>query len=123
MVATNSKVVSSANGGSCPQWSSHERLDSWKEIAAYLRRGPRTVQRWEQQLGLPVHRLARSQRGQVFAYKPELDAWWNSGLAQWEKQKPADLGAGRSARRPLWLWSVVLAAFILAAFATKWLLP
>ena len=24
-----------------------ERLDSWKEIAAYLKRGPRTVQRWE----------------------------------------------------------------------------
>jgi len=123
VVAASSKVVSFASRGSCPQLSSQERLDSWKEIAAYLRRGPRTVQRWEQQLGLPVHRLARCQRGQVFAYKPELDAWWNSGLAQWEKQKPEDLGAGASARRPLWLWGVVLAAVILAAFATKWLLP
>src|SRR5437867_9654696 len=34
-----------------------DRLDSWKEIAAYLRRSPRTVQRWERQEGLPVHRL------------------------------------------------------------------
>jgi TolB-like protein len=34
-----------------------ERLDSWKEIAAYLRRGTRTVQRWASEQGLPVHRL------------------------------------------------------------------
>ena len=33
-------------------------LDSWKEIAAYLRRDIRTVQRWEKQEGLPVHRPA-----------------------------------------------------------------
>src|SRR5207249_9472999 len=33
------------------------RLDSWKEIAAYLGRGITTVQRWEQKEGLPVHRL------------------------------------------------------------------
>ena len=35
-----------------------DRLDSWKEIAAYLGRGVRTVQRWEREEGLPVHRLA-----------------------------------------------------------------
>ena len=34
------------------------RLDSWKEIAAYLGRGIRTVQRWEREEGLPVHRIA-----------------------------------------------------------------
>ena len=33
------------------------RLDSWKEIASYLGRGIRTVQRWEREEGLPVHRL------------------------------------------------------------------
>jgi Tol biopolymer transport system component len=49
------------------------RLDSWKEIAAYLRKGLRTVQRWEQTEGLPVRRLGQ---GSVFAYKTELDAWW-----------------------------------------------
>ncbi len=49
------------------------RLDSWKEIAAYLRKGLRTVQRWERTEGLPVRRLGP---GSVFAYKSELDAWW-----------------------------------------------
>jgi Tol biopolymer transport system component len=55
-----------------------ERLDSWKEIAAYLKRGVRTVQRWERSNGLPVHRLELDRQGSVFAYKPELDAWWES---------------------------------------------
>src|SRR5215467_4272596 len=54
------------------------RLDSWKEIAAYLGRSERTVRRWEDQEGLPVHRLAHEKRGSVYAYRSELDAWWNS---------------------------------------------
>jgi hypothetical protein len=29
-------------------------LNSWKEIAAYLNRGIRTVQRWEAELGMPA---------------------------------------------------------------------
>jgi Tol biopolymer transport system component len=52
-----------------------DRLDSWKQIAAYLGRGVTTVQRWEQEEGLPVHRLAHAKKGSVFAYKRELDAW------------------------------------------------
>ena len=48
------------------------RLDSWKEIAAYLGRGIRTVQRWEAEEGLPVHRLPHGKAGSVFAY-PEVD--------------------------------------------------
>ena len=51
------------------------RLDSWKEIAAYLDRDVRTAQRWERRDGLPVHRLHHSKRGSVFAYASELDAW------------------------------------------------
>jgi Tol biopolymer transport system component len=55
---------------------SHERLESWKEIAAYLKKGVRTVQRWERAEGLPVRRLGQDRTGLVFAYKSELDAWW-----------------------------------------------
>src|SRR5690348_15225454 len=56
--------------------SSRERLDTWKEIAAYLKRGARTVQRWEAEEGLPVHRLRHDTLGSVYAYTSELDAWW-----------------------------------------------
>ena len=58
--------------------SPENRLDSWKAIASYLGRGVRTVQRWEREEGLPVHRLAHEKRGSVYADKPELDAWWES---------------------------------------------
>src|SRR2546428_8233442 len=54
------------------------RLDSWKEISAYLGRGIRTVQRWEREEGRPVHRLAHEKRGSVYARREELAAWWES---------------------------------------------
>jgi tetratricopeptide (TPR) repeat protein len=54
------------------------RLDSWKEIAAYLRRSERTVKRWEQERGLPTHRLPGKGRSSVFAYASELDEWLKS---------------------------------------------
>jgi TolB-like protein/Flp pilus assembly protein TadD len=50
-------------------------LDSWKEIAAYLGREVRTVQGWEKNEGLPVHRHLHSRQGSVYAFKSELDAW------------------------------------------------
>jgi Tol biopolymer transport system component len=55
-----------------------DRLDSWKEVSAYLGRSVRTLQRWEATAGLPVHRLAHEKRGSIYASKQELDAWWNS---------------------------------------------
>ena len=54
---------------------SSELLNSWKEIAAYLNRGVRTVQRWEIELGLPVRRPRGKNRSAVIAIRSELDAW------------------------------------------------
>ncbi len=51
-----------------------KRLDSWKEIAAFFGRDERTVNRWEKELGLPVHRLPGT-KGRVYAYTEELSAW------------------------------------------------
>ena len=51
------------------------RLESWKEIATYLKRDVRTVVRWEKSEGLPIHRQMHQARGNVFAYKSELEAW------------------------------------------------
>jgi excisionase family DNA binding protein len=52
-----------------------ERLDSWKEIAAYLGRDLRTVRRWEKEKRLPVHRVPGGERRAVFAYRAQIDAW------------------------------------------------
>jgi hypothetical protein len=54
--------------------SGRNRLDSWKEIAAFFGRDERTLNRWEKELGLPVHRLPGT-KGRVFAYPEELSAW------------------------------------------------
>ena len=50
-------------------------LNSWKEIAQYLGRGVRTVQRWEQDCGLPVHRPKGRSRSATLALTAELDEW------------------------------------------------
>ena len=50
-------------------------LNSWKEIAQYLGRGVRTVQRWEAELGLPVRRPRGKRRSAVIAVAGELDRW------------------------------------------------
>jgi hypothetical protein len=55
-----------------------EVLNSWKEIAAYLGRGVRTVQRWEQDLALPVRRPRGKERSAVMALKKDLDLWLQS---------------------------------------------
>jgi hypothetical protein len=52
-----------------------KRLDSWKEISAYLKHDLRTVQRWEHERNLPVRRPPGQKRGAVYAYRDELDAW------------------------------------------------
>src|SRR5512138_541847 len=77
-----------------------DRLDSWKEIAAFLDRGIRTVQRWEREEGLPVHRLAHDKRGSVYARRDELAAWWESRRVTLAGQ-PSDEGPAeaRSSRR------------------------
>jgi Tol biopolymer transport system component len=52
-----------------------KRLESWKEIAAFLNRSVTTVQRWERDEGLPVHRHQHDSLGSVYAFKHELEAW------------------------------------------------
>jgi Tol biopolymer transport system component len=55
-----------------------DRLDSWKEIASYLKRDVTTVQRWEKREGMPVHRHLHDSMGSVYASREELDAWMRS---------------------------------------------
>jgi hypothetical protein len=50
-------------------------LTSWKDIARYMGKGVRTVQRWEQDFGLTVRRPLGSNKKAVLARPRELDAW------------------------------------------------
>lgn len=103
------------------------RLESWGEIAAYLRRDVRTVQRWEKEQGLPVRRLLIGKSGQVYAFRSELDKWMR------ERQPKAD-GDGPAAPpvdahpeetnilRSPWLWIggiLIIASMV----AVAWIFP
>lgn len=55
--------------------SSQAVLNSWKEIAEYVGRGVRTLQRWEQFYSFPVHRPAGNHKSAVFAVPAEVDEW------------------------------------------------
>lgn len=59
----------------------------WKEIAAYMGKGVRTVQRWERQFGLPVQRPYARCKGIVRASREELDHWVNT---QWSRRSSLD---------------------------------
>lgn len=52
-----------------------DRLAGWKDIAAFFGRSVRAVQRWEEQLGLPVHRIKTVRGATVYAFREELTAW------------------------------------------------
>lgn len=54
-------------------------LAGWKEIAEYFGKCVRTVQRWERDMGLPVHRPNPKLRGSVIAYPGGLDVWLRGG--------------------------------------------
>jgi Tol biopolymer transport system component len=70
-----------------------DRLDSWKEIAAYLNRDVTTVQRWEKREGMPVHRHAHERMGSVYASRAELDAWARRRATLNNGENVADLDA------------------------------
>jgi TolB-like protein/Tfp pilus assembly protein PilF len=105
-----------------------QRLDSWKEIAAYLNRHVTTVRRWEKHEGLPVHRHLHEKLGSVYAFRTELNEWWRSRRVRLEQQDEpkARLEAPRclslSAFTGLAL-CLIAAAALIAAVATYALLP
>jgi excisionase family DNA binding protein len=78
--------------------SGNGKLDSWKEIAAYLGRDVRTVIRWEKKRNLPVHRLPGGQA--VFAYKSELDKWLEQKESPAVTERPIETAASVVSARP-----------------------
>ncbi len=94
-----------------PETPASDRLDSWKEIAGYLKRDERTVRRWERD-GLPVHRHRHKKKATVYAYKPEIDAWWSNGCPRPEEEQV--LVTARR-RRLSWLVTASLAFVLVVA--------
>ena len=117
-----------------PQRPLADRLDSWKKIAVYLKRDVSTVQRWERREEMPVHRHLHDKQGSVFAYRSELDAWWESRRVRlaWnpvtapapdspESPPPDGLVPARRPRAPARLGRAAAAlGLLLLALAVAW---
>ncbi len=103
--------------------TSGERLDSWKEIATYLKRDERTVRRWESE-GLPVHRHVHKKQASIYAYKTEIDAWWNNGRQRLDEgdspaaaSKVPSEGAHGLRWKRWWLLALGVTALVAGALA------
>jgi TolB-like protein/Tfp pilus assembly protein PilF len=100
---------------------SERRLDSWKEIALYLHRDVTTVQRWEKQEGMPVHRHLHQKRGSVYVLSSELDAWQQSRKLRFEEEQepapepPPELEGQQTTVPPGRRWFVLSAAAVVVA--------
>jgi tetratricopeptide (TPR) repeat protein/TolB-like protein len=72
-----------------------DRLESWKEVASFFRRGVRTVQLWEKSEGLPIRRHHHNRLATVYAHRPELEAWWQRRGMQLEGHPDVDKSRGQ----------------------------
>lgn len=110
--------LDSPRGRSSPDASNHpanDRLDSWGEIASYLRRGVRTVRRWEREEGLPVYRHLHRKSGSVYAFRSELDAWWNNS-----RSRPVHSEDKAPSKWTLRRWGVIAIVLVLGTLIVVW---
>jgi serine/threonine-protein kinase len=105
-----------------PESEPSDRLDSWKEIAAYFSRGVTTVQRWEREESLPVYRHQHDALGSVYAFKHELEAWRLKRTLHQPRNDGNDDTlqpvASEQHRRPGWAWwqlAMITATVLLGA--------
>jgi Tol biopolymer transport system component len=99
------------------------RLDSWKEIAAYLKRDITTVQRWERREGMPIHRHVHDKLGSVYAFRSELDTWARS-RAPAKSAEPIETESvqPQPTPRPARWWTLSAAALLVTVGGGWWLL-
>lgn len=100
---------------------SNDRLDSWKAISDYLGRDVRTVQRWEQERRLPIHRVPGGGRTAVFAFTAEIDQWLRQDQVDLEPaQVPGPSLAAPVAPAPRTWMRVVAAAGVVGSLGMVW---
>ncbi len=112
-----------------PARPAEDRLDSWKEIAAYLGRDVTTVQRWEKREGMPVHRHVHDKMGSVYASRVELDAWARrrtalapeSDVVPLVESVPPEIAVSRSRTKWTFVFLLALMGAALVIGAGLWL--
>jgi hypothetical protein len=94
-----------------------QRLNSWKEIAAFFGKDERTVKRWETIRGLPVRRVPGGTRTSVFAYVGELEAWLSAPRPAVAQARPIEPAAPAAAEPSSQHLTLPIAAAVLIVTA------
>ena len=103
---------------SSPAASNGDQLNGWKEIAAHLGKSVRAAQRWERELGLPVHRIKTVAGQAVFASRREIDDWRRTVEAPRDEAPPPDVPTLAEVPSPVrWTWWARAAVFVVIAAA------
>jgi hypothetical protein len=87
-----------------------DRLESWKEIAAFIGRDERTAMRWAAR-GMPVHHGPGGKHARVFASRKEISRWLakqTDGRSESESKHPPE-----RPRRWKWIVGAGLCVFVL----------
>lgn len=91
------------------------RLSSWGEIAQYLNVSEKTARRWEQQRGMPVHRIpGGGPKAGVYAFRSEIDAWLQppvAGVVPVHLESGGGGGASPVLSRRWWVAAAILITF------------
>ena len=89
-------------------------LDGLKEIALYVGRSPKTIQRWEQESGFPIQRIPG--RRSVFAFRSDIDHWMLSDSFRKSLDTASNEPVSAFYKRKLGLGSVILFSICLILF-------
>ena len=112
-----------ASGAPPAEAATENRLDSWKEIAAYLKRDVTTVQRWERREGMPIHRHVHEKMGSVYAFRSELDAWTRRrNLPITREDEVIDSSADSRRNRSTIVWAMTAATLLMTLVTIWWVL-
>jgi formylglycine-generating enzyme required for sulfatase activity/dienelactone hydrolase len=97
-------------------------LESWKEVAFYLKRSEKTCRIWEHTLGLPVHRLDGSPKSRIFAYPEEIDRWLEGKLHERGDSSERTAFQRPERTRRLGIIGVLVFAAVAVGLPTAWFL-
>ncbi len=100
-----------------------DQLNGWKEVAAYIGKSVRAAQRWEEELGLPIHRIKTPAGQIVFARRSEIDEWMFKREELGGRRATAGIPPAPRRIPPVWFLvaGVAAVAIVLLAGIAAWM--
>lgn len=96
-----------------------DRLESWKQVADFLNRDVRTVMRWAETKGMPIHRVPGGKKPRIYAYRSEIQRWLNKDQTDENALMPAACGLLSASRIAIPVLLIALVTAVTALFVER----